>query len=88
MNILLAILFLMLGTVAGSVHFALIAKDADLLVHGGSALIAVGLRLARLLLTAGILIAAALHGWPTLLAATIGFLAARQLVVRRLQVKV
>lgn len=87
MTIALAILFLMLGALAGSVHFAFIAKDADLLVHGGSALMTIALRLARLLLTAGILIAAALQGWPTLLAATIGILAARQVVVRCLQVK-
>ncbi|MDR7256406.1 hypothetical protein J2X47_000567 [Sphingomonas sp. BE270] len=86
MTIFLAILFLMLGTVAGTVHFASIAKDADLLVHGGSVLVAIGLRLARLLLTAAVLTAGALHGWPTLLAATIGFLAARQFVIRRRRV--
>ncbi|PHP21600.1 ATP synthase subunit I [Sphingobium yanoikuyae] len=87
MTIFFAILFLMLGAMVGTVHFALIAKDADLLVHGGSALMAIALRIARMLLTAGVLISAALQGLPTLLAATIGFLMARQLVLRRVQVK-
>ncbi len=86
MNILVPLLSLTLGAVAGTAHFAMIAKDADLLVHGGSVLMAIGLRLARLLLAAAVLIIAALHGWPTLLTATIGFLAARQFVIRCLQV--
>ncbi|WP_240502330.1 ATP synthase subunit I [Sphingomonas panacis] len=68
-------------------HFAMIAKDADLLVHGGSVLMAIGLKLARLLLTVTLLVVAALQGWPSLLAATTGVLVARQLVLRRLQVK-
>ncbi|PZU64818.1 ATP synthase subunit I [Sphingobium sp.] len=86
MIILVALLFLALGAVAGTIHFAMIAKDADLLVHGESVLMAIGLRLARLLLTATVLIGAALNGWPSLLAATSGLVAARQFVIRRLQV--
>ncbi|AOH87281.1 hypothetical protein AWL63_24340 (plasmid) [Sphingomonas panacis] len=75
------------GCSGGTMHFAMIAKDADLLVHGGSVLMAIGLKLARLLLTVTLLVVAALQGWPSLLAATTGVLVARQLVLRRLQVK-
>jgi hypothetical protein len=87
MIVLVPLVFLMLGAVAGAMHFAMIAKDADLLVHGGPVLMAIGLKLARLLLTVTLLGVAALQGWPSLLAATIGVLVARQLVLRRLQVK-
>lgn len=71
------------GALAGFAHFSLIARDADLLVRGGSIAAAIGLRLARLLLTTGVLTFSALHGWETLLAAALGFVVARQGVLRR-----
>ncbi len=61
----------------------LIAKDADLLVRGGSVAAAAGLRLTRLLMTTGVLLFSVLHGWQTLLAAALGFLLARQSVLVR-----
>ncbi len=71
------------GGLAGITHFSLIAKDADLLVRGGSVAAAAGLRLTRLLMTTGVLLFSVLHGWQTLLAAALGFLLARQSVLVR-----
>lgn len=84
MKLLADALFLLLGAMAGGVHFAAISRDADALVRGGPALATAGRWLGRMLLTAAVLAMAALQGWPALLAATAGFLAARQVVVRRL----
>lgn len=84
MTVLSGLLFLVLGAIAGVVHFSAIAEDADLLVHGGPAIRAIGLRLGRLLLTTAILILAARHGWIDLLTATIGFTAARHHAIHRL----
>lgn len=81
----IAMLFLVLGAIAGAVHFTAIAKDADLLVHGGPVIRSIGLKLGRLLFTAAILVLAARHGWIDLLTATIGFMTARQLVIHRLR---
>ncbi len=81
---LLALLFLGCGAVAGAIHFMVIAKDADMLVAGGSAARIAGLRLGRLVLTVALLALAALQGVTMLLAATGGFMAARQIVLRRL----
>lgn len=78
------LLFLALGAVAGMAHFAALAGDAAMLVHGGSAMRAIALRLGRFLLTTVVLLLAALHGWISLLAATAGFMAARGLLLRRL----
>lgn len=85
MTAFFVLLFLALGAVAGTVHFMAIARDAELLVHGGSALLTLGLRLGRLLLTASVLIVAARHGWPALFATAIGILIARQVVMVRLR---
>ena len=84
MIVLLVILFAVLGASAGAVHFVAISRDADLLVHGGSALAASGGRMGRILLTVAVLAASARQGWPMLLASTAGFMVARQLVLRRL----
>jgi hypothetical protein len=79
-----ALLFLILGVSGGIVHFTAIAGDAKLLVHGGSVASAVALRLGRLLLTTTILILAARQNWLDLLAATAGFMAARQYLIGHL----
>jgi F1F0 ATPase subunit 2 len=83
MTALAALLFLMLGAIAGAAHFIAIAKDADLLVHGGPVIQSIGLKLSRLVLTVAILVLAARHGWIDLLVATIGFMAARQFAIHR-----
>ena len=77
-------LFALLGAGAGAVHFAALARDADLLVRGGSVLAAIGLRLGRAALTVAVLLLAALKGWPMLLAAFAGLMAARQMMIARL----
>jgi hypothetical protein len=84
MMILMALQFLLLGAVGGTVHFTAIAEDAKLLLYGGSVASAFALRLGRLLLTTTILIVAARQNWVDLLAATIGFMAARQYLIARL----
>jgi F1F0 ATPase subunit 2 len=78
------ILFAALGLVAGTVHFMLLGRDADLLVHRGSPLSACGWRLGRIVITIAVLVWAARNGAAPLLAATSGFFLARHLVVRRL----
>ncbi|MGN6377131.1 MAG: N-ATPase subunit AtpR [Sphingomonas sp.] len=78
------LLFALLGAGAGAGHFAALRRGVDLLVAGGSPLASVGLLLGRIAATGGVLLLAALHGWPALLAALGGFLVARQAVVRRL----
>jgi len=77
-------LFALLGAGAGAVHFAALARDADLLVRGGSPLAAIGLRLGRMALTIAVLLLAALKGWPILLAAFAGLMAMRQVMIARL----
>lgn len=84
MMIVMALLFLLLGAAGGTVHFTAIAGDAKLLVHGGSVGRSGALRLGRLLLTTTILILAARQNWLDLLAATAGFMAARQYLIGRL----
>jgi len=74
-------LFAALGGGAGAVHFAAISRDADLLASGGSAWAMLGVRLGRLLLTFSIFTISARQGWPALLAAALGFVVARQIVV-------
>lgn len=78
------LLFLTLGVVAGAVHFVALARDTDLLVRGGLPVLAMVLRLGRIVLTAMVLVLATRQGWPTLLAAAIGFAIARTLVIRRI----
>ena len=83
MTVPLLPLFVLLGAVAGGIHFAALSRDADLLVHGGSSWAMLGLRLGRIVLTVIILLAATRAGWPMLIAAAIGFMAARQAVLAR-----
>lgn len=78
------LLFLTLGVVAGAVHFVALARDTDLLVRGGSPTLAMALRLARIALIVVVLVLATRQGWPTLLAAALGFAVARTLVIRRI----
>lgn len=82
---LLLAAFLMLGAAVGAVHFRLLARDADLLVRGGSVGAALGVRLGRFALTiAALVLAARIGGWPALLATALGFALVRPVMVRRL----
>ncbi len=83
MKLLLLAFFLGLGAAGGAAHFHALAKDAAFTLQGGTAK-AIGLKAARLLLTAGLLTFAAQQGALPLLAATIGFMAARHIVIRRM----
>lgn len=84
MSALTSILFLALGLAAGLGHFSAIAREADDLVRGGPVLRLILLRLGRLAVTILVLVIASLQGWPALLAATLGFMAGRQIVLLRL----
>ncbi|QJU58280.1 ATP synthase subunit I [Sphingomonas sp. AP4-R1] len=84
MSTLTSLLFLALGFAAGLGHFWAIAREADDLVRGGPAWRLILLRLGRLAVTILVLVIASLQGWPALFAATLGFMAGRQLVLYRL----
>jgi len=75
-------LFAMLGVCAGALHFALLRRNVDLIVAGGSPLIAVAIVLGRFALTAGIFVfAAILHGLAVVWMLA-GFVLARTAAVR------
>lgn len=84
MSPLLIPLFAALGLAAGLVHFVAIDREAVSLVGRGDLWHLIGLRLGRLLVTVAVLLFASRHGWPSLLAATLGFMAGRQIVMRRM----
>lgn len=83
MSLLAPILFLALGFAVGLGHFAAIAREADHLAHGGTALPAILLRLGRFAATILMLLIASRQGWPALLAAAVGFMGGRQIILRR-----
>ncbi len=83
MTFLLPIAFLGLGVAVGTLHFLLLARDTRLLVDGGSIVRFVSLRIVRLALAAAAFALAAWVGWPSLLAAAAGFMAARQWALKR-----
>lgn len=71
------------GALAGALHFASLQHNLRLFLDGRGAA-AIGLQLARLCLTVGMLvIVLRLLGLPALLAAGLGLLLARQWVVRQ-----
>jgi hypothetical protein len=84
MSQLSPILVLALGFAVGLAHFAAIAREADLVTHGGPASRAILLRLGRLAVTILVLVIASRQGWPALLAATTGFMGGRQIMLHRL----
>lgn len=79
-----ATVFLMLGAGTGIVHFGAIAKEAVWLVRGGPTIRAIVPRIGRLVLTGAVLVLAARQGCVVLLAAAVGFIAARHHMIRRL----
>lgn len=84
MSVALPLLFLAAGGAAGTIHFAGLWHETRLFATGGPLLRIGALRFGRTALTIATLLAAALQGWPALLAAAAGFMAARRIMVRRL----
>ena len=72
------------GALAGLVYFRALWWNVRLFVAGGHAAAAVALLAGRLAVVGGLLLVAALHGAPTLLATAAGVLAARAAALRRL----
>lgn len=84
MTITIAGLFLLLGLAAGCAHFQAIAKDAEAIVRGRASPWLALLRIGRMLVTVAVLALAAWQGGWALLTATLGFMAARQVMIVRL----
>lgn len=84
MSIAIASLFLMLGLAVGYAHFLAIAKDAETIVTGRTTAWLAVLRIGRMLPTVAVLALAAWQGGWALLAAMLGFMAARQVMIARL----
>jgi hypothetical protein len=82
MRLQLVVLFLGLGAASGALHFALLARDASLLLNRGTRRIGFN-RSLRLCLSSGMLVLAALSGSLPLLAALAGVVAARQWAIGR-----
>lgn len=76
------LLWLLLGVAGGGAHFALLRWNATLYVAGGSLAQAVATQALRMAATAAMLAFAAWHGALPLLAAAVGVLLARLLVLR------
>ena len=74
--------FVVVGLVAGTLHFALLRWNTVLYVRGGTVLPAIGVQGLRLVATAAVLFAVALHGALALLLAAGGVLLARPVVLR------
>jgi N-ATPase, AtpR subunit len=76
--------FLAVGLLAGTLHFALLRRNAALFVQPGRIWMAAALQVARLGVLAGLLVMAALHGASPLLLTALGLLIARPIVLRRI----
>ena len=79
----LAALAFVAGFGLGLVHFASLGRVSALFLAGGSPVRALALQFARLALLAGFLVLAARLGAAPLLAAALGVLIARAVVLRR-----
>jgi len=74
--------FLVIGFLAGTQHFALLRWNTALYVRDGALVPAIGVQGLRLVVTAAVLFAVALHGALALLLAAGGVLLARLAVLR------
>jgi hypothetical protein len=83
MTLILSLAFLVLGLSAGAVHFALVARDADVVVRRGALWPILLLRIGRMALIAVLLYLAARSGALPLLAAAGGVFVARQWALKR-----
>ena len=83
---LLEAFWLAAGIAGGSVHFALLRWNTRLYLAGANVARALGVQAARLAAVAALLVVAALHGAMPLLAAAIGVVLARLLVLRVLAI--
>ena len=82
--ILVTLLFLALGGLADTAQFVAIWYDARYRIEGGALIAIVSLGVGRLVATVLVLLLAAFHGWPALLAAVAGFMSGRHIVMHRL----
>jgi F1F0 ATPase subunit 2 len=82
MNGLADIGFLALGFAAGTLHFALLRWNTLLYVRSGALMPAIGVQALRLVVTAAVLFAVAMHGALALLLAAGGVLLVRPVVLR------
>ena len=81
----MVVIFVMLGVIAGAIHFALLRRNLGILVAGGPPARAVGAVLLRFALTVGIFLwAAVAHGLAVLWVLG-GFVLARLAAVRIVQ---
>lgn len=73
--------FVVLGLLAGTLHFALLRWNTMLYARPGRIWLGAGLQVARMAGLAGLLVLAALHGAVPLLLMAIGVLIARPVVM-------
>jgi hypothetical protein len=76
------ILFALTGMCAGTLHFALLRRNVDLIITGGSPLITVAAVLGRFTVTAGIFVLAAIFYGLAIVWMLTGFIVARTAAVR------
>ena len=74
--------FVVIGLLAGTLHFVLLRWNTTLYVRGDALVSAIGVQGLRLAVTASVLFAVALHGAMALLLAAAGVLLARLAVLR------
>ncbi len=75
-------LWLLFGLAGGTCHFAMLRWNATLYLSGTGMLRALAVQVVRMAATAGLLFFAVSHGAVALLAAAIGVLLARALILR------
>jgi hypothetical protein len=75
-------IFLLVGLAAGSIHFALLRHNVNLIIAGRSALVAVLVTVGRLALTVAVFALAAIFFGVAVLWMLAGFVAARFAAVR------
>jgi len=83
----LLLLWLLFGIATGIAHFALLRWNANLYVTDGGLLRALAMQSLRMTTTTALLAFAAWHGALPLLAAAIGIMLARVLVLRMMTVE-
>jgi hypothetical protein len=76
------VIFMLAGLAAGSVHFALLRRNVDVIIGGNSALVAVLITIGRLALTVAAFALAAIFFGIAVLWMLAGFVAARLAAVR------
>ena len=80
-----AALWLLLGLACGIAHFALLQRNVHLYLNAGGMTRAIGLQMLRLVTMAAVLVFAAWHGALPLLAAALGAVLSRSLVLHMMR---